>query len=157
VARLFTTRNVLTAFVVLVVGFVLIQLVPYRVKNHPVVQEPTWDSPRTRELAKLACFDCHSNQSHPYSFERIAPLSWWITNHVDEGRASLNFSSCTRRAGAGAGDAAETVREGSMPPAYYYWFGLHHAARLTASEKAQLAAGLDRTLAGWSCGSGAGG
>jgi hypothetical protein len=43
--------------------FALIQLVPYG-KDHTnptKVQEPSWDSPTTRNLAQRACFDCHSN------------------------------------------------------------------------------------------------
>ena len=46
--------------IVIVVGFVLIQLVPYG-RNHtnpPVVKEPNWDSSQTRDLAQNACFDC---------------------------------------------------------------------------------------------------
>jgi hypothetical protein len=31
--------------------------------NPPVLQEPRWDSPATRELAKRACFDCHSHET----------------------------------------------------------------------------------------------
>jgi hypothetical protein len=43
--------------------FVAIQLVPFgrQHTNPPVVQEPAWDSPQTRELTRRACFDCHSN------------------------------------------------------------------------------------------------
>lgn len=43
-------------------GVLLIQLLPIG-KDHtnpPVVQEPNWDSPQTRELAMAACGDCHS-------------------------------------------------------------------------------------------------
>jgi len=130
--------------------FLAIQLVPYRVDNPPVVQEPTWDSPQTRQLAVAACYDCHSNESDPYVWEKIAPLSWWITNHVDEGRAALNFSECTK--GGGENEASETVRERSMPPDYYTWLGLHSDAELTATQRSALADGLRATLAGWSCG-----
>ena len=51
--------------IVLLVGFLLIQLVPYgRAHDNPaVVSEPNWDSPETRALAERACFDCHSNES----------------------------------------------------------------------------------------------
>ncbi len=132
----------------------LMQLVPYRVDNPPVKQEPSWDSPRTRQLAAVACFDCHSNETHTYTWEDIAPLSWWITNHVKEGRQALNFSECTR--GSGENEAAETVRDGSMPPSYYTWFGLHSNAKLTAAERQELAAGLSATLSGWNCGRGGG-
>lgn len=49
--------------VVLVALFLAIQLVPYgrAHTNPPVVQEPTWDSAQTRQLAVQSCYDCHSN------------------------------------------------------------------------------------------------
>lgn len=138
-----------TLFVVLsslLVGFALIQLVPYRVSNHAVKQEPKWDSPRTRTLAVAACYDCHSNQTKSEWYSNIAPVSWWITNHVNDGRAALNFSEWGTHQGEGAGDAAETVIDGSMPPAYYTWFGLHSAAKLSKAERDELAKGLKNSL-----------
>jgi Haem-binding domain len=146
-------RIVLLVIVVVVVVFGLIQLVPYRVDNPPVTQEPPWDSARTRQLAVAACFDCHSNDTHTYFWEDIAPVSWWITNHVKEGRAALNFSECTKSGGE-SGDAVETIRNGSMPPGYYTWLGLHSDAQLTAKERQELADGLMRTLRGAGCGGG---
>jgi hypothetical protein len=132
--------------------FGLMQLVPYRVDNPAVRQEPSWDSANTRRLAVAACFDCHSNETSTYWWEDVAPVSWWITNHVKEGRSALNFSDCTR--GGAENEASETVREGSMPPDYYTWFGLHSDAKMTPAERAQLAQGLAATLSGWNCGSG---
>lgn len=147
-------RLALVIIGVVVVVFVLIQFVPYRVDNPPVKQEPAWNSARTRTLAVAACYDCHSNETHTYKWEDVAPLSWWITNHVKEGRDALNFSECTR--GGGENEAAETIRNGSMPPNYYTWFGLHSNAKLTAAEQQQLASGLTATLQGWNCGGGGG-
>jgi hypothetical protein len=153
-------RNlVIMVVLLLVVAFGLMQLVPINVSNPPVVQEPAWDSPRTRELAKAACFDCHSNETKLMWFEHLAPGEWWIKSHVDEGRKRLNFSECTARdgnrghgGGEGEDDAAETVLDGSMPPGYYTWLGLHSDAKLTPAEKRELADGLTATLQGWSCG-----
>jgi hypothetical protein len=109
---------------------------------------PNWDSPQTRALAVTACYDCHSNESQPLWFEKIAPLSWWITNHVEEGRSALNFSEWgTSKQGEDAREAAETVTEGEMPPANYTWLGLHKAAQLTPAERKQLADGLKATIA----------
>ena len=147
-----TRRGLLLTLATVAVAFGLMQLVPYRVDNPRVIQEPTWDSPRTRRLAVAACFDCHSNETNTYWFEDIAPLSWWITNHVKEGRKALNFSECAR--GRGENEAAETVREQSMPPGYYTWFGLHSSSKLTAKERQDLADGLRLTLDGWRCGHG---
>jgi len=109
-----------------------------------VTAEPNWDSPRTRELAVAACYDCHSNQTRQYWYEEVAPVSWWIKNHIDEGRAALNFSECGTN-GEGWEEAAETVVEGSMPPGYYTWFGLHADARLDATEQRELTEGLIAT------------
>jgi mono/diheme cytochrome c family protein len=142
-----TRRWWLTAVVLALVGFGLLQLVPIRVENPPVVAEPDWDSPRTRALAVAACFDCHSNESRPYWFERIAPLSWWIASHVREGRDALNFSEWGTRGQGEADDLVEVVRDGSMPPASYTWLGLHPDAQLTPKQRARLAEGLQRTLA----------
>jgi hypothetical protein len=138
----------------LVLAFGIMQLVPYRVSNPSRSQEPAWDSPRTRDLARVACFDCHSNETHTYWWEDVAPLSWWITNHVKEGRRALNFSECVP--GRGETEGAESVRSGSMPPGYYTWFGLHSDANLTAKERADLADGLQRSLRGFNCGGGGG-
>lgn len=130
-------------------GFVLvgllIQAVPYGRdhSNPPVVAEPAWDSPRTRELAVRACFDCHSNEVVYPAYSNVAPFSWAVQTHVEAGRDALNFSEWNRPQDE-ADEAAETVREGSMPPAYYTV--AHSNARLTAAEKQELAAGLAVTL-----------
>lgn len=58
-------KKVLGILILLVVLlFVLIQLVPFgrQHTNPPVIGEPAWDSPQTRELTRRACFDCHSNE-----------------------------------------------------------------------------------------------
>ena len=146
-------RGVIGMVVLVALVFGIMQLVPYRVTNPPVKKEPPWDSPRTRTLAKAACFDCHSNETHTYWWEDIAPVSWWITSHVDDGRKALNFSECTGQGGEG-GDAAETAANGSMPPDYYTWLGLHADAKLTKAQRKQLADGLRRTLRGAGCGGG---
>jgi mono/diheme cytochrome c family protein len=75
----------LTGLLVLVAAA---QLVPYGRDhdNPPVAAEPTWDTPTTRELARRACFDCHSNETQWPWYSNIAPLSWLIQRDVEEGR-----------------------------------------------------------------------
>lgn len=127
--------------------FLLMQLVPYRVDNPSARNEPNWDSAQTRELAVRACYDCHSNETKPLWFEHVAPVSWYVANHVKEGRAALNFSEWTTNAGYATDEAAESVREGSMPLSSYTYFGLHGTAKLTAKERQALADGLEKTIA----------
>jgi len=127
------------------VGFGLIQLVPYgRDHDAPVViHEPEWDSPRTRELAKRACFDCHSNQTRWPWYGWIAPVSWLLQRDVDEGRAHLNFSEFDKRQ-RHAEDTADELRSGEMPP--WFYLPLHAEARLSEIETEELARGFERTF-----------
>lgn len=127
--------------------FVGIQLVPYgrAHTNPPVTGEPSWDSPHTRELVERACFDCHSNQTVWPWYASVAPLSWAVQDHVDEGREKLNFSEWDRPQDE-AEEAAEVVQEGEMP--LWDYLLLHPEASLTAAEQADLVKGLLATFGG---------
>lgn len=122
--------------------FFLIQLVPYG-RNHtnpPVRQEPRWNTPETRELARRACFDCHSNETRWPWYSHVAPVSWLVQHDVDEGREHLNFSEWDRPQDD-AGEASEVVREKEMPP--WFYLPTHPGANLSAQAREQLAAGFD--------------
>lgn len=144
--------------VALALGLALVaQAVPYGHPgpNPPVLAEPAWDSPETRALAVRACFDCHSNETRWPWFTRIAPASWLAVRDTREGRAALNLSEWVPgREREGGGEAAETIREGSMPPGIYTAF--HPAARLSAAERDALARGLVASLGGGEGGDGRG-
>jgi hypothetical protein len=124
---------------------VLIQIVPYGHghENPPPVQEPRWASQEVRELAVRACFDCHSNETVWPWYSHVAPISWMVQNHVDEGRHELNFSEW-HRPQEEADEAAEEIRDGEMPPRSYLL--THPEARLSSSEKELLAQGLEAMI-----------
>jgi len=126
--------------------FALIQAVPYGRShtNGPVTGEPKWSSPQTRELMVRACFGCHSNEVKYPSYANVAPISWAVQNHVDEGRSKVNYSEFTSNS-EGAEDTIEVIQEGSMPPSYYTNFGRHPEANLTTDEMNTLIAGLKAT------------
>jgi hypothetical protein len=53
----------------------------------------TYQSPtEISQLIQAGCYDCHSNYTHYPWYSQIAPLSWWINEHVEQGRKELNFS-----------------------------------------------------------------
>jgi len=139
-------RRAVIAGASLIVVLGLMQLVPYHVTNPRVTAEPQWDTPQTRALVVAACFDCHSNQTKTPWYGKVAPVSWWLTNHVKDGRAAVNYSEWDKPQGEGARNSAEAVQDGSMPPSYYTWFGLHSNARLSAAQRAALVAGLRKTF-----------
>ncbi len=132
---------------VIVVLAILIQLIPYGRDhtNPPVVQEPNWDSQRTRELAVRACFDCHSNETIWPWYSNIAPISWLVYRDILEGREQMNFSDWGNQRGEGLepGETAEAILNGQMPPSYYIL--LHPDAQLSDAEKQELIQGLQNT------------
>ncbi len=126
------------------IALIVVQAVPYGREhtNPPVLVEPVWDSRETRTLAVAACFDCHSNETEWPWYSNIAPMSWALQRDVDSGRDELNFSEWD---GEQEGDeAAETVRDGSMPPFQYRL--AHPGARLTKDQVNRLIAGLAATF-----------
>lgn len=126
-------------------GFLLIQLIPYgRGHSDPPGSHPvTWDSPQTEQLAMRSCGDCHSNQTSWPWYSNIAPISWVVQQHVDQGRQILNFSNFSPNQ-RGAERAARSVERGNMPPGYYTL--MHPGARLSAAETQQLIDGLRATF-----------
>lgn len=135
--------NVVARWAALVVIgiFLAIQLVPYgrAHTNPPARREPRWDSQQTRQLARRACFDCHSNETVWPWYSSIAPMSWLVQRDVDEGRRKLNYSEWDRPQKE-ASESAKSVRKGEMPPWYYPW------ARLSPAERETLVRGLAATF-----------
>ena len=136
-----------------VATFALIQAVPYghthtNPTNYNRQYEPNWDSTATRDLVVRACYGCHSNEVKYPSYSKIAPISWMVASHVDEGRSAVNFSTFTKDGDGNrkVHDIIEVIQEGSMPPSYYTHFGKHPEAKLTAAEKQQLVSGLSATF-----------
>ena len=140
------TRAAKKVFLVLVLLGVALQLVPYgrNRTNPPVLAEPPWDSPRTRELFFRACADCHSNETRWPWYSALAPTSWLIVRDVQEGRAHFNVSEWGVHENEHAHEAAEEVEKGKMPPKLYALF--HRSARLSPSEKEELLHGLRATF-----------
>jgi hypothetical protein len=140
-------RRLLTILVIaLLVIFLVLQFIPIGRSNPPVVSEPNWDSPETRDLAQRACFDCHSNETVWPWYSYVAPVSWPVVRDVVEGRQVLNFSDWGNVRGEAreAGEMAEVLQEGEMPPAPYV--NMHPDANLTSAERQQLLDGLRATL-----------
>jgi len=129
-----------------VVTAVAIQFVPYG-KNHtnpPIISEPQWDSPRTKELFNNACANCHSHQTTYPWYSDIAPISWLLQRDIDEGREHFNVSAWGAQKKNEGKDAANEVREGEMPP--WFYLPTHPEAKLTDMQKQELISGLEKTF-----------
>lgn len=137
---------VVATFVAAVAVFGVIQLLPYRNDRTPPPStgEPAWATPQTRELMVRACFGCHSNDVEYPPYAGVAPISWLVQAHIDDGRGKVNYSTFATDPGD-APESVETILDGSMPPKYYTAFGRNPDAVLTPAEVDELVAGLRAT------------
>jgi hypothetical protein len=136
------TKILKITLLLLLGAFVVIQFFVVSHTNPPILQEPRWDSPKTRDYAKRACFDCHSNETVYPWYSYVAPVSWITKNHVTKGREKVNFSESTRE--QEADECAETVINGTMPTKDYLL--IHADARLSKAETDQFIIGLTKTF-----------
>jgi hypothetical protein len=123
----------------------------------PVNREAPESDPNQRFLAivdldeahgsvlKNACFDCHSNRSRYPWYAYIAPASFVIQNHINEGRSELNFDEWNtyslEKKKHKLEEVSESLRENWMPLTGYE--KLHQEAQLTAEQREDLAKAID--------------
>lgn len=138
-------KVVLIALAWIVGLFIAMQIVPYgRTHSNPAtVKEPAWDSPRTRELAVRACFNCHSNETTWPWYADLAPFSWVVQRDVEAARETINFSEWNLTYDL-AHEAGPAVVRQDMPPVKYRM--AHPEANLNEQERIDLARGLNATV-----------
>ena len=97
--------------------------------------------PQLGSQIKKACFDCHSNVTRYPWYTNIAPVSWWIKGHIDNGREELNFSEVASyppgKFAHKMEECAEMLREKEMPLLTYMI--MHNDAWLDAEERERMA------------------
>lgn len=130
------------AFIVL---FIVIQVFRINKTITPVNEQTdfmavTQTNPEVATILKNACYDCHSNQpTYPW-YTSVAPVSWWIKNHINEGSKHLNFSIwqtyTVKRKDHKLEECVEMIEEGEMPMNSYTW--MHPEAKLTDAQKQLL-------------------
>jgi len=135
-------RGALLGFCGLVAGIQLIR--PART-NPPVDQSHTLEAvvfvpPKIESILQRACDDCHSDLTRWPWYSNVAPVSWFVIDHVDSGRRHVNFSEWFRR---DTKNPAEYTRErfqamcrqmqtGDMPLTSYLL--VHRTAKLSQDD-----------------------
>ncbi len=88
-------------------------------------------------ILKLACYDCHSNNTKYPWYTYVQPVGWVLANHIRDGKEELNFSEfgsySNRRQQSKLKSIQSQVRDGDMP--LYSYTLLHKKARLTDEQK----------------------
>lgn len=135
-------RGALLGFFALLVGIQLIR--PAR-GNPPVDQSHTLEAvvlvpPRVESILQRSCNDCHSDLTSWPWYSNVAPVSWFVIDHVDEGRRHVNFSEWLRRDTKNPGEytrerfqaMCKQVQTYDMPLTSYLL--LHRAAKLSEGD-----------------------
>ncbi|WP_294321338.1 heme-binding domain-containing protein [uncultured Chryseobacterium sp.] len=130
---------------VVLVAFIIIQFFPID-KTNPV-PTPGMDfikikntPPEVAAIINRSCYDCHSNETRYPWYSNIAPSSWILKNHIDEGRKELNFSTFAvyepKTQAHKLQECIETVEKKEMPLESYF-IG-HQDAKLTDVQRKLL-------------------
>lgn len=89
-----------------------------------------------------ACADCHSDETRWPWYSHVAPTSWFVIDHVNQGRRRINFSTWVR-AGKEPQDSIDRlkamcreVQNGGMPLTSYKL--MHWSSWLSAEDVKQI-------------------
>jgi hypothetical protein len=83
-----------------------------------------------------SCYDCHSNRTRYPRYGNVAPFSWILNRHIEDGKAHLNFSSWgildkTQKI-TQLDEICEEITSGSMPLKSYLL--IHRSSRLSKQD-----------------------
>ncbi len=89
------------------------------------------------QVLKVACYDCHSNNTVYPWYNNIQPVAWWLNRHVEEGKEELNFSKfgdySQEKSSKKLHKIAKEIEEGEMPLSTYTF--IHRNAVLNETQK----------------------
>jgi cytochrome c551/c552 len=131
--------------IVLIVVFLGSQFVRPARTNPPVDESQTifartQMTPQVSAIFERSCRDCHSNKTVWPWYTNVAPISWWLSSHVNEGRQNLNLSEWDKldrdRQDRKLRQICDEVSDGVMPLSSYV--PMHPQSKLSDEDKKTL-------------------
>jgi hypothetical protein len=102
-------------------------------------------TPAVAAILERSCNDCHSNKTRWPWYSHVAPVSWFVIDHVNEGRENVNFSEWGRYSQHDVDgllrQMCREVRSGVMPLSSYT--PMHPGSKLSAEDVKTLCAWTD--------------
>lgn len=141
------SRNLILALtpvaIILGVAFLGMQFVRPELKNPPVMADLQVPPP-VKQILKISCYNCHSNETQLPWFDHVAPAYWIVARDVKEGRKHVNFSEIGKlpapQQKATLYEAVNQIQLGAMPlPSYRR---VHPESEVTPEQLAILKAYL---------------
>ena len=130
---------------VVLVALVGIQFFPAKRNQNDAI--PTTDFNKIYDVSEsletiltTSCYDCHSNNTNYPWYNKIQPITWFLENHIEEGKAELNFSRfgtySKRRKRNKLRSIINQIEKDEMPLSSYTL--IHRDAKLSKDEKENL-------------------
>jgi len=140
-------RNIKRVLILLLVLLIVIQFIR-PAKNISAGPSPNDISTKykmseeVKNILKVSCYDCHSNNTTYPWYAKIQPVTWWLNDHITEGKRELNFSEFTtysiRRQYSKLAETNEQLKKDEMPLKSYLL--LHRNAKLDDQKKSAVVA-----------------
>lgn len=91
-------------------------------------------------MLRTSCYDCHSNNTVYPWYSNLAPVSYWLDEHIMNGKRHLNFSQwetyTPKKKAHKLEELVEEVEKHAMPLDSYLW--IHKDAELSGDQIKQL-------------------
>ena len=131
-------------FLLFAIQFIVPAKINLKIDNSLVLST----SKNVTAILKNSCYDCHSYETKWTTYASIAPFSWIIVSHVNDGRNALNFSKWkeidSKIKVQRLKRIIQTTNNGMMPLSSYLSF--HEEAKLTSDDKKILREWADKQL-----------
>lgn len=79
----------------------------------------TKPSPEVTAILKKQCYDCHSDQTQYPWYSEIAPASFWLSDHIKDGKKHFNVSAwenySTKKKDHKLEEFVEMIEKNEMP------------------------------------------
>ncbi|MBC7889388.1 MAG: heme-binding domain-containing protein [Ferruginibacter sp.] len=92
---------------------------------------------QVQAILQTSCYDCHSNNTQYPWYSKVQPVTWWLNDHILEGKKEINFSEFAsysiRRKYKKMEEIIKQVKDDEMP--LYSYIFIHRNSKLNGDQK----------------------
>jgi len=124
-------KRIIRYFLILALGALIVMQFIRPTKNESGYQtvvtfeEDTQPSTKVAAILKTNCYDCHSNHTIYPWYAEVAPVSYWLRDHIINAKKHFNVSEwenySIKKKDHKLEELLEMVETGSMPLDSYTW------------------------------------
>jgi len=131
--------------IIVVITFFVLQLFRPDRTNPPIVEAETLEAATAlpadvQAVLSRSCYDCHSHNTIFPWYSNVSPFSWFLADHIEQGRKEVNFSVWNTYSAEKKirkfEEICEQVESRAMPLPSYLW--IHRNSILDGQERKLL-------------------